>query len=149
MLFNSSFEAKRMLLLFGEPPPAAGVSGPPPAANYARFTKDGPNDIEIAAGVGGQGGFLVLDDTYDDDWHVEVDGQPAPMLKADALFRAVRLAPGEHRVQFHYRPQPVLYGALLSGGALLGLLATALWPRRQRAISSVEVPLSVASTPTL
>ena len=56
-----------MLLLFTEPPPPAGVAGTPPPANYARFTQDGPSDIEIATGVSGQGGFLVLDDTYDDD----------------------------------------------------------------------------------
>src|SRR5262249_11758014 len=120
--------------------------GPAVPSPYARFTKDGQTDVEVAAGVGEAGGFLVLNDTFDDDWQVDVDGRPAPLLKANALYRAVRLVPGEHRLEFRYRPRPVLYGALLSGGAFIGLSAVALLGNRRRRISSVEVPLSVASS---
>jgi hypothetical protein len=149
LLFRPTFDAHRMVLLFENPPRAAGVAGPAVPSPYARFIKDGQTDVEVAAGVGAEGGFLVLNDTFDDDWHVDVDGHPAPLLKANALYRAVRLVPGEHKVAFRYRPRPVLYGALLSGGAFIGLstvaLLGALVGSRRRRISSVEVPLSVAS----
>lgn len=149
LLFRPEFDGRSMVLLGADPPPPSGVPGAPAATPFARFTRDDTNEVELIAGVGVQGGFLVLNDTYDDDWHVEVDGQPAPLLRANALYRAVRLVAGEHRVRFQYRPRPVLYGAWLSAGASLGLLATAFWGRGKRAISSVEVPLSVASTPSL
>jgi hypothetical protein len=42
---------------------------------------------------------------------VEVDGAPAPILHADALFNAVRIAPGSHRVRL------ILRGNLLKGVA--------------------------------
>ncbi len=145
LLFSPTFDARRMVLLFENPPPAAGVAGRAVPSPYARFTKDGQTDVEVAAGVGAEGGFLVLNDTFDDDWHVDVDGQRAPLLKANALYRAVRLVPGEHRVEFRYRPRPVLYGALLSGGAFVGLSGVALLGIRRRRISSVELPLSVSS----
>jgi hypothetical protein len=31
-----------------------------------------------------------------------VDGAPAPILKADVLFRAVQIEPGRHRIRFSF-----------------------------------------------
>lgn len=75
-------------------------------------------------------GYLVLTDAWDPGWLVLVDGAPAPMTRADVIFRAVLLSEGSHRVEFLYRPRSFYFGAILSGIglALLGiaLLATLL-----------------------
>jgi len=73
----------------------------------------------------------VLLDSYDDDWRVTVDGQPASLVRANGLFRAVRLNPGRHAVVFAYRPRAFLLGAALSSAALL-VMAGLLWPPRRR-----------------
>jgi hypothetical protein len=66
-------------------------------------------------------GYLVLTDTYYPGWKVTVDGEPAPILRADLYFRAVPLPDGEHKVNFHYQPSSVQLGCSLS------LAAWVLW----------------------
>jgi hypothetical protein len=46
--------------------------------------------------------ILVLSEVYYPDWQVEVDGQPAEMLRADFILRGVALEGGEHEVVFRY-----------------------------------------------
>ncbi len=48
--------------------------------------------------------YLVLLDRYDEDWNAYIGGQPAEIIKANYLFRAVYLEPGSHIVEFKYRP---------------------------------------------
>jgi hypothetical protein len=50
------------------------------------------------------GGFLLLTDAWHPWWRAEVDGVPAPILKADVLFRAVEVEPGRHRIRFKFHP---------------------------------------------
>jgi hypothetical protein len=50
------------------------------------------------------GGFVVLNDLYDDWWRVSVNGAPATMERANAVFRAVAVPPGVVRVRFSFHP---------------------------------------------
>jgi hypothetical protein len=59
-------------------------------------------DIEVVAPA--QGGFLVLNDVWQNWQAAYVDGRPAPMLRANLMFRAVRLDAGPHRVRFRFEP---------------------------------------------
>lgn len=69
-------------------------------------------------------GYLVLTDAWDPGWVALVDGLPAPIVRADVIFRAVLLNAGAHRVEFLYRPRAFYGGLLLSGigVALLGIV---------------------------
>ena len=49
-------------------------------------------------------GYVVLNDPYHPWWKAEVDGREVPVLRANVLFRAVRVGPGAHRVRFVFRP---------------------------------------------
>ena len=100
---------------------AAGDAGAPVAAT-ATITTDASNHVTVEAGAGAEGGYLVLLDSYSSDWHATVDGRTADVVRANALFRAVRLQPGRHVVEFAYRPQRFLLGATISGVALLLVL---------------------------
>jgi uncharacterized membrane protein YfhO len=60
-------------------------------------------DIEIEADAPG-GGFVVLNDVWHPWWRATVDGKPADILKANVVFRAVVVPPGQHAVRFTFHP---------------------------------------------
>jgi hypothetical protein len=76
---------------------SGGANGTASIVRYAN------TEVIVDADAPG-GGFLVLYDVWQPWWRAEVDGKPAPILKADVVFRAVALTPGRHRVQFVFRP---------------------------------------------
>ncbi|MEO1694113.1 MAG: hypothetical protein AAFR55_02625 [Pseudomonadota bacterium] len=49
-------------------------------------------------------GWLVLHDTWHPWWRVEVNGARAPLLRANIIFRAVKLTAGTHDVRFVFKP---------------------------------------------
>jgi hypothetical protein len=131
-LFDSSFDAGSTVLLQA---PTAGDAAPPGASTSAsaRITADHANEVVVDAAAGPRGGYLILLDSYDPFWRAEVDGQSAPLRRANALYRSVRLSPGRHIVTFRYRPTP-LYGTLpISIAAALGLAALTVTRRKQAA----------------
>jgi uncharacterized membrane protein YfhO len=71
----------------------------------------------------------VVLEAFEPGWIATVDGAPAPVLRANGLFRAVRLETGRHRVRFAYRPRSVAYGAALSGLGLAASLGLGLHAR--------------------
>jgi hypothetical protein len=93
--------------------------------------------------------LLVLRDTYYPGWRARLDGQPAPVLRAGGLFRAVVVPEGTHSVTFEYRPQSLRRGVLISLAAFTLLTAVSLvslqppWARGTRRRS----PLRAFDTP--
>ena len=49
-------------------------------------------------------GIVILHEPYYPGWFVEVDGEPARLLRANVLFRGVEVGEGTHRVVFTYEP---------------------------------------------
>jgi hypothetical protein len=126
-LFAPDSDPLRRLVLAAPPPPPAGLTGAP-AQPAARILREGANWLAAQANTGPEGGYLLLLDSYDPGWRVTVDGSRAPLLQANELFRAVRLTPGEHVVEFRYRPVPFLIGLALTGVGLAAVLALCFVP---------------------
>jgi hypothetical protein len=75
--------------------------------------------------------FLVTSDAYYPGWRASVDGQDAPLYRADYAIRGVMLAPGQHRVRFDYSLRRFYLGAGVSLLSLLALGALA-WTGQRR-----------------
>jgi len=89
----------------------------PSAAGNASITKYGFNEVSVASDAPAEG-FLVLLDGYDKGWAAAVDGAPAPLLRANMFFRAVKLSAGRHSVDFVYRPRELTAGLIISATAI-------------------------------
>jgi hypothetical protein len=105
--------------------PAAPPAGANTAAGTVAFRDYAPKRLTLHAEAT-QPAVLLLNDKYDPDWRVTVDGQPAPLLRCNFLMRGVYLEPGAHDVVFRYAPSSlplwVSVLALLMGLGLLTLL---------------------------
>ncbi len=152
--FFDEKQSDAIVLLDAPPPAPVGAPGAPVEA-FTRFVRDGATVVELDAGLPAGGGYVLLRDSYDPGWQAEVDDAPAPVLRANALFRAVRVNAGTHRVRFTYAPKPLAYGAIISGVTAIGLIGMALWSvRRQPATVpaasnvSIDVNVNVNAGPT-
>ncbi len=58
--------------------------------------------------------LLILSEPYDPGWQATVDGQPAPLLRADYALRAVPVPAGQHTVELTFRPLSFTIGAIIS-----------------------------------
>jgi hypothetical protein len=73
------------------------------------------------------GGWLVVSDAYYPGWRATINGEKVSIRKANSLFRAVYVSPGDHTLVFSYQPYSFYFGALIS---LLVLFV--LWAAFQR-----------------
>ena len=122
-LFDATFDPSAQVLLDTESEPF----GTPGEASHAWATiaAESPTEILAQAAVPSPSAYLLLLDAFDTHWVVTVDGRPARLLRANGLFRAVRLVRGRHTVRFAYRSRPFQMGLTLSLFTALGLAAGA------------------------
>ncbi len=85
-------------------------------AGTARIVDYRHSDIVIEANAP-HGGYVVLDDVWQAWWRAQVDGAPAPILRANVMFRAVKIPPGAHEVRFTFRPFAGLWRQWIGGAA--------------------------------
>jgi uncharacterized membrane protein YfhO len=73
--------------------------------------------------------YVVLLDAWDSGWSAFVDGQAAPIHRADLIFRAVRVGAGQHRVEFIYRPRSLYVGIVVAAVSvgILGIVVITIW----------------------
>lgn len=93
------------------------------APSVLRLVEDEPEHVAVEVN-NPEPGILILSDTYDPGWRAYVNGRPTPILRVNALFRGVALPPGDHIVDFQYRPRSFYIGAIITVSTVLFLL---LW----------------------
>ncbi len=81
-------------------------------------------------------GYLVLTDSWYPGWQAWIDGRSAPILRADLMFRALALDPGEHTVVFEYHPTSLILGAAISGLSILVCGVLVFWSKKRVAESN-------------
>jgi hypothetical protein len=113
--------------------PSANLDQPDdPSADRASITEYEADRIELNTTTGAPG-LLMLGEVYYPAWKAYVDGEPAPLYRADHLFRAVPVPAGEHTVELRYESRSLLAGtaiSLLTVLILLALTAARLWGKR-------------------
>lgn len=140
-LREGPLDPRRQVVLEGTPAGGIGpFAGTPP--RDAVIVAEGTSALDVEAEAPG-GGFLVLTDPFYPGWRALIDGQEAPIYRADFLFRAVPLPPGTHTVRFTFTPRGFERGLMLStagvviavGAIVVGiggpLIAYQPWRRRR------------------
>ncbi|MGA8171431.1 MAG: hypothetical protein WB816_11475 [Methylocystis sp.] len=86
----------------------------PPTARIASYEN---TKIVIEAEAPRGGGWVVLNDVWHPYWVARVDGAPAPLLRANVLFRAVAVSEGRHEIVFRFDPLGGLWRRMTRGDA--------------------------------
>jgi len=126
-LKSAEFDPQTQVLLAAEPGLAAAGTNSSAQTGTARITTYTPRLVKVSTQSAGPE-VLLLNDRWDDYWFATVDGQPAPVLRANYIMRGVALPAGEHVVEFRYTPPvPALKSTIAAlGVCLLTLLAFVL-----------------------
>ena len=108
-LFEPGFDPSREVILdrVTTPPFAFGPVG------ASRVVERRADRVVLEAEMEAPG-YVVLLDGFAEGWRARIDGRPAALLRANAVFRAVAVPPGRHRIEMTYRPSWCLIGLGLS-----------------------------------
>lgn len=103
----------------------------PGTGGQVKITEYSGNGIE--AQTEGGGGLLVLSEIHYPGWKATVDGEPAELVRADYLLRALCVPPGTHQIDLRYDPPLLKLGLLITAVALLLVAAASIWILREPA----------------
>jgi hypothetical protein len=128
-LASAEFDPERAVLVANASvptPPAASSLTAQPSTNSVEFASYAPKRIVLRANASSPA-VLLLNDKYDPNWKVWVDGKPESLLRCNYLMRGVYVQPGPHTVEFRFEPPTgtfyVSLGAVFVSLLLLGYLA--------------------------
>ncbi|MBN2573137.1 MAG: hypothetical protein JXP73_01105 [Deltaproteobacteria bacterium] len=109
----------------------------PPGPAELQLRRRTPEYFTVAVEAKGpHPSFLAINQTWDPNWRVTLDGKQARLLRTDLALSGVIVPPGAHRVEFEYRDSWVSAGLAISALASMGaLLALLLARRRARAVA--------------
>jgi hypothetical protein len=137
-LKDLKWNPRATILLKGAKPAESTAKGGA-ATDGVGLTVYTPTQIEISVRAA-NGGYVLVNDQYDPDWSVQVNGHDAELLRADYIMRAVRVPPGESTVTMkyvaHYRIGSFKPSARavnnLSDGAMIAAFLVAAFALRRR-----------------
>ena len=137
-LSEPGFDVKRQVVLEessleGFLPPNEAPSSQVNVAQY----KNNRVSINVSAS---RDGFLVLSDAYFPGWRARLeDGSELDVMRANRVFRAVRVPAGDHNITFSYAPMSFRAGMFISFMASVSIvLGGVAWVWRRRLQGLVE-----------
>ena len=130
------FDPRRMAWLeVDDPSSLAGYLAkiPPQAGESARVVTEEASPTRTVLEVSlARPGLVILGDVFYPGWTLTIDGQPAPILRANRLMRGAAVKAGKHRLVYTYAPGSLRVGASISLLGLLGLARATVWSLRRK-----------------
>ena len=125
---REAFDARRVAVTEERISELTGAGGARGSASLATYEDDRAVVDTESAGPA----LVVLTDAYFPGWRATVDGESAQVHRVDYLLRGVVVPGGRHRVKFAYEPASWRAGLIVSGVALIVVLASAGYGWRAR-----------------
>lgn len=132
-LASPDFDPRREVILSEHPQAILPGSG----NGTVRFVERLPNRLVVEVDSDADG-ILVLSEVDYPGWRASVDDQPAHILRADTILRAVEVPAGRHVVEMTFSPLSVRLGLAISAITLLLSLSIVLWCAARRTRRSVQ-----------
>ncbi|MBI4261620.1 MAG: YfhO family protein [Actinobacteria bacterium] len=121
-VLQPAFDPRELVVLEGEPGLERDPEAPP-RSGTAAYRQEGIEEAVVTVESSAPALVLVRN-AWDRNWTATVDGEPAPVLRADYLLQAVPVPAGSHEVRLVYR-DPMLYAGLAASAVAWGALGAA------------------------
>jgi hypothetical protein len=127
-LTSANFEpAQTVLVSESIAPPSSATALTNQASGIADIVSYAPKRVVLQTKADATS-VLLLNDKYDADWKVRLDGKPAQLLRCNYIMRGVQLPPGNHTIEFSFEPPiDTLYVTLSAVGVGILLLGLLMW----------------------
>jgi len=124
-LGSASFDPQKTVLVAGGVPAYATENAAAQSAGKVEFAGYTPKDITFKTDAAAAS-VLLLNDRFDPNWNVTMDGKSTTLLRCNYLMRGVYLPAGAHRIEFKFQPPMRMFYvsliAVCTGLLLCGLL---------------------------
>jgi hypothetical protein len=100
----------------------------PLAEESVTITRREPQRVELSARLH-HAGIVVLAESYYPGWRLTIDGQPAPILRANRMMRGAVVPAGDHKLVYIYDPWSFRIGRIVSLLGLIVLVVLLAWRR--------------------
>jgi len=116
-LASAAFEPGERVLVADPLPAPAGAASAARSGGTVEFASYAPKQIVFKSDAPASS-VLLLNDRFDANWKVLVDGRPERLLRCNFLMRGVYLTAGAHTVEFRFQPPVGLLYVSLAANAL-------------------------------
>ena len=115
-LTSADFDPWKTVLVSTPLPDAPATNTTSGNSGTVEFKSYDPADIQFNVQAN-TASVLLLNDKFDPNWHVFVDGKPSPLLRCNFIMRGVYVTAGAHSVEFTFSlPMSPLYISLSAIG---------------------------------
>jgi hypothetical protein len=142
---SPAFEPKQSVIVTGGNLAVSRAGGTNESGGSVECVRYSSKDVALKSDASFET-VLLLNDRYDPNWKVFVDGKSENLLRCNYMMRGVHLGPGQHNVEFRFEPP---YGTLKVSVAGVGLgvvlLGALIATGRRRAVDAVPAPRRAAT----
>jgi hypothetical protein len=125
-VFSPDVVNGRRVVLAAAPPVALPTDSAEDSPGTCRLVAYANTRIEAKCTVAATS-LAVFVEQFADGWSATVDGQPAPILRANLAMRAVPVQPGEHRIALSFSPPRLGFALAVSATAATLLAFLLIW----------------------
>jgi len=103
-LADRNWNPRESILLNSAQKPLAPPADPkaqPSAEDAIDLTTYNTTDIDLNV-QSVHGGYVLINDQYDADWEVQLNGRTVPLLRANYIMRAIAVPPGDSTITMRY-----------------------------------------------
>lgn len=149
-IFSPDFNPQSSVVVSDDLPTNSATAVAAGATGTVDFVAYAPKDIVLKADAPAAS-VLLLNDHFDPNWKVLVDGKQEKLLRCNFLMRGVYLLPGTHQIEFKFLPPiSLLYvslSAIVTGMVALGALIFLAYKNRPPAPAAVVPPPQAQNVP--
>ncbi|MFZ5516980.1 MAG: YfhO family protein [Candidatus Zhuqueibacterota bacterium] len=129
---SAEFDPARVAVLEEEPPFVIG----PVADNTVELTSFDIHTIKLKANAAAPSLLVLSEIYYPKGWKAYVDGKETKIFKTDYILRSIFLTPGQHEIEFVFKPASFRIGLIISLMTSIALVAAFIFSVKKMKIKS-------------